>query len=364
MGTLSRAGEAGPGRASRPSAAHRAPAGSEVVLAVDGGGSKTDVVAIALDGSLVGHARGPGSNPQTRGWELAGPILDDVRGRVVSALDGARIRTTHVYLAGLDLPDELTAATAALRHWDVDGGAPDVLDNDLFALLRAGTLSPDAAAVVCGTGHQRARGPSGRRDRAVPGDRRRVRRLGWRRVPRQPGALARGPRGRRARTGDGTRVRRARCPRPRDGPRGHRGHPLRPPGPAGLQPALPRAVRGRGRRGRRRRRGSSRGRRRRSSCWRRSRSDDSASGRRRRAPCPSSSAAACSRRGTRCSSTRSSAASRARVPGAEPTWVTAPPVLGAGLAALESVGARPEALERYRAAVLSREFTSTAALIA
>jgi N-acetylglucosamine kinase-like BadF-type ATPase len=123
-----------------------------VVLAVDGGGSKTDVVAIALDGSLVGHARGPGSNPQTRGWDVAGPILDDVRNRVVRELDGRRVLTTHVYLAGLDLHDELVAAAAALAHWDADGGAPDVLDNDLFALLRAGTLSPDAVAVVCGTG--------------------------------------------------------------------------------------------------------------------------------------------------------------------------------------------------------------------
>jgi N-acetylglucosamine kinase-like BadF-type ATPase len=123
-----------------------------VVLAVDGGGSKTDVVAIALDGTLVGHARGPGSNPQTRGWEVAGPILDDVRDRVVRELDGREVLTTHVYLAGLDLHDEIVAATAALAHWDADGGAPDVLDNDLFALLRAGTLSPDAVAVVCGTG--------------------------------------------------------------------------------------------------------------------------------------------------------------------------------------------------------------------
>ena len=123
-----------------------------VVLAVDGGGSKTDVVAIALDGSIVGHARGPGSNPQTRGWAIAGPILDDVRSRVVRHLGERRILTTHVYLAGLDLHDELVAAEVALAHWAEDGGAPDVLDNDLFALLRAGTLSPDAAAVVCGTG--------------------------------------------------------------------------------------------------------------------------------------------------------------------------------------------------------------------
>lgn len=153
MGGLSRTGATGTSRASRPVAPPPTePAATDVVLAVDGGGSKTDVVAIGLDGTLVGHARGPGSNPQTRGWDLAGPILDDVRARVLRGLGDRRIRTTHVYLAGLDLHDELVAAEAALAHWDEDGGAPNVLDNDLFALLRAGTLSPDAAAVVCGTG--------------------------------------------------------------------------------------------------------------------------------------------------------------------------------------------------------------------
>lgn len=158
VGGLSRTDGAAVTRASRPvpPAAPAAPAaasaGDDVVLAVDGGGSKTDVVAIALDGTIVGHARGPGSNPQSRGWAVAGPILDDVRGRVVRHLGDRRILTTHVYLAGLDLDDELVAAEAALARWAEDGGAPDVLDNDLFALLRAGTLSPDAAAVVCGTG--------------------------------------------------------------------------------------------------------------------------------------------------------------------------------------------------------------------
>ncbi|WP_232832822.1 N-acetylglucosamine kinase [Curtobacterium sp. YC1] len=148
---MNRADATAPTGASRPPAPVLADP-ADVVLAVDGGGSKTDVVAIAIDGSIVGHARGPGSNPQTRGWAVAGPILDDVRARVVRGLGDRRIRTTHVYLAGLDLHDELVAATAALAHWTDDGGGPAVLDNDLFALLRAGTLSPDAAAVVCGTG--------------------------------------------------------------------------------------------------------------------------------------------------------------------------------------------------------------------
>lgn len=364
MGTLSRAGAAGASRSSRPSApaAPAAPAAPEVVLAVDGGGSKTDVVAIALDGTLVGHARGPGSNPQTRGWELAGPILDDVRGRVVSALDGARIRTTHVYLAGLDLPDELTAATAALRHWEADGGAPDVLDNDLFALLRAGTLSPDAAAVVCGTGINalavRADGETARFPAIgdVSGDWGGGAYLGnralWHAARADDG---RGPATALASAvpaalGLGTvrevteaihfgrldqRVFNRLCPVlfevAADGDAVAAAVVARQAeeivllasvalGRLGLgtSPALP-------------------------------------------VPVVLGGGVLAARHPMLVDAVVSGL--RSRVPGAVPTWVTSPPVLGAGLAALESVGAQPEALERYRAAVLSREFTSTAALI-
>lgn len=354
MGALSRADGAGPSRASSPTV-------PEVVLAVDGGGSKTDVVAIALDGTLVGHARGPGSNPQTRGWELAGPILDDVRGRVVDALDGARIRTTHVYLAGLDLPDELTAATAALAHWDADGGAPDVLDNDLFALLRAGTLSPDAAAVVCGTGINalavRADGASARFPAIgdVSGD--------W------GGGAYLGNRAlwHAARAEDGR------------GP----ATALVQAVPAALGLDTVRAVTEAVHFGRLDQRVFNR------LCpvlFEVAASGDTVAARvvaRQAEEIVLLASVALERLGLGASAAVPVVLGggvlaarhpllvdavvgglRERVPGAEPTWVTAPPVLGAGLAALESVGASAEALERYRAAVLSRSFASTTALIA
>src|SRR5207248_1606270 len=43
----------------------------EVVVAVDGGGSKTDVVVASTSGDLIAHARGPGSNPQVLGLSEA-----------------------------------------------------------------------------------------------------------------------------------------------------------------------------------------------------------------------------------------------------------------------------------------------------
>nr|WP_218853528.1 BadF/BadG/BcrA/BcrD ATPase family protein [Schumannella luteola] len=130
-----------------------------IVLAVDGGGSKTDVVAIDLDGRVVGHARGDGTNPQTKTWASSRPTLDALRSAALTAaagdvvgLDERRIVATHVYLAGLDLAEELDEGARELAHWSNADGSPAVVDNDLFALLRSGTLSPDAAVVVCGTG--------------------------------------------------------------------------------------------------------------------------------------------------------------------------------------------------------------------
>lgn len=120
---------------------------SPVVVAVDGGGTKTDVAAVRLDGSLVGRVRGPGSNPQVIGLAPAVRLLGEL---VQAAAGDAPIVASGLFLSGLDLPREVAAMTAALdeQQWAVD----PLIDNDLFALLRTGTAEPDAVAVICGTG--------------------------------------------------------------------------------------------------------------------------------------------------------------------------------------------------------------------
>ena len=124
------------------------------VLAIDGGGSKTDVVVVNADGAVLAHAQGPSSQPQVVGLPAAIAVLDELVGKVSAAV----ARTDQlpvadhaaVYLAGLDLPQELAAVREQVdqRFW----GRETVVANDTFALLRAGTESPDAVAVVCGTG--------------------------------------------------------------------------------------------------------------------------------------------------------------------------------------------------------------------
>jgi N-acetylglucosamine kinase-like BadF-type ATPase len=134
--------EAGEERAGR----HEGP--QPVIVAVDGGGSKTDAVAVTLDGRVVRTARGPGSSPQNEGLDASVGLVD----RLVREVAGeAPVVRTGLYLSGLDLPGELAEYRAAASAQPWASGGLDV-DNDLFALLRAGTDERDAVAVICGTG--------------------------------------------------------------------------------------------------------------------------------------------------------------------------------------------------------------------
>jgi N-acetylglucosamine kinase-like BadF-type ATPase len=120
-----------------------------LVIAVDGGGSKTDAVGLDLDGTVVASARGTTSSPHLIGMPEAVALVDGLIADILDQTGGRPIAQTNVYLSGLDLPAEVNAFRAEIAGlaW-----ADAVVDNDLFALLRAGTNAPDAVAVVCGTG--------------------------------------------------------------------------------------------------------------------------------------------------------------------------------------------------------------------
>ncbi|MCU1472964.1 N-acetylglucosamine kinase [Amnibacterium sp.] len=127
----------------------------EVAIAVDGGGSKTDVVALDAAGTILAHARGTGSNPQVAGLPAAMRVIGDAVERVREEAGPHRLVRFGLYLAGLDLPAEIAAFRGALAEAAWAAGVPEdavVTDYDLSALLEAGTDSPDAVAVVCGTG--------------------------------------------------------------------------------------------------------------------------------------------------------------------------------------------------------------------
>ncbi|MEU8823280.1 BadF/BadG/BcrA/BcrD ATPase family protein [Streptomyces sp. NPDC048636] len=131
-------------------------AGGRAVLAIDAGNSKTDIALVALDGAVLGTARGGGFRPPVVGAEQAVGALAPLVARAALTAGGpgpARIGHISACLANADLPaeeEELTDALAA-RRW----GAGVTVANDTFALLRAGVADagePTGVAVVCGAG--------------------------------------------------------------------------------------------------------------------------------------------------------------------------------------------------------------------
>lgn len=127
---------------------------SDLVLAIDGGNSKTDVMLVARDGTPLSRVRGPGSPPQTVGMQRG---LDTFEGLIVEAARQAGYpgtapfaAHTSAYLAGADLPKEEQFLQEAItaRGWS----ATTMVANDTFALLRAGSPTGTGAAVVCGAG--------------------------------------------------------------------------------------------------------------------------------------------------------------------------------------------------------------------
>lgn len=120
-----------------------------LVIAVDGGGSKTDAVALELDGTVVAEARGATSSPHVIGMRGSAELVSTLIGRLLDETGPRPIVAANLYLSGLDLPTEIEEFRLAIAGTPWSGAT---VDNDLFALLRAGTGEPDAVAVVCGTG--------------------------------------------------------------------------------------------------------------------------------------------------------------------------------------------------------------------
>jgi len=123
------------------------------VLAVDGGNSKTDVALLADDGRLLAAVRGPTTSHQQVGVERAmdglAALVAETRTRAgVAAGDPADV---GVYcLAGADTPGDIRMLTSELAEQGF--ARQDLLRNDTFAALRAGTDRGWGVVVICGQG--------------------------------------------------------------------------------------------------------------------------------------------------------------------------------------------------------------------
>jgi N-acetylglucosamine kinase-like BadF-type ATPase len=123
-----------------------------VVVGVDGGGTKTDVVVADLDGRTLGTAQAGPTN-----WESVGTdrMVAEVGRGIDAALGAAGARRHEVAaaafgLAGVDWASDHDRVDAALARLGLPG--PRVVANDSLVALRAGCSRPWGIVSSVGTG--------------------------------------------------------------------------------------------------------------------------------------------------------------------------------------------------------------------
>ena len=136
------------------------------MLAVDGGGSKTDVALVSAKGDVLGVARGPTCSHELVGL---GGVVGALRPTVEAALrqagvvaDNGPVADVGAFaLSGADLPSDDRRLLRVLRTTEWTGS--ELVANDTFAVLRAGTDRGWGIGVVCGSGiNCTGVGPDGR----------------------------------------------------------------------------------------------------------------------------------------------------------------------------------------------------------
>jgi N-acetylglucosamine kinase-like BadF-type ATPase len=126
------------------------------VLAIDGGGSKTDVALVAPDGTMLAKVRGPSTSAARQDLDTSMSVLAEL----VASLRATAGRTTGLVaqhtvacMTNADLPEEeeRLAAAIAARGWSHTVQAA----NDTYAVMRSGLDGGPpywGVAVVCGSG--------------------------------------------------------------------------------------------------------------------------------------------------------------------------------------------------------------------
>jgi N-acetylglucosamine kinase-like BadF-type ATPase len=128
---------------------------SDVVFAVDGGNSKTDLALVRSDGAVLSLVRGPLSSPHHLGLEGSLEVLRELWERAVAEAQLAQVNgpiaaVGRLCMAGVDFPaeEEVLQERIAALGW----ARRTSVANDTYAVLWAGTDHGWGVGVVCGAG--------------------------------------------------------------------------------------------------------------------------------------------------------------------------------------------------------------------
>ena len=126
-----------------------------LVLALDGGNSKTDLALVRADGEVVALVRGPLSSPHHIGLDGSLAVIDELLAQALHEAgiangDAPVAQVGQLFLAGVDFPSEVDQMQEALAARRLAERV--TVGNDTLAVLRAGTVHGWGVGVVCGAG--------------------------------------------------------------------------------------------------------------------------------------------------------------------------------------------------------------------
>jgi N-acetylglucosamine kinase-like BadF-type ATPase len=128
---------------------------SEIVVAVDGGNSKTDLALVRRDGAVLSLVRGPLSSPHHLGVDGSIDVLQALFDEAVA--EAGLVRTNgpiaaagQLCMAGVDFPAE--EQELERRVTELQWASTTSVANDTYAVLWSGTRHGWGIGLVCGAG--------------------------------------------------------------------------------------------------------------------------------------------------------------------------------------------------------------------
>jgi len=88
----------------------------EMILAVDGGATKTDLTVRTRNGIVLFNGKGEGSNYQTAGLEKVKEVLSELLNEVKNIYPEMRVDIAVFALAGIDSLQDKTIVTAMIQN--------------------------------------------------------------------------------------------------------------------------------------------------------------------------------------------------------------------------------------------------------
>lgn len=123
-----------------------------MILAIDGGGTKTDLGIFDLEGHILYRTMGPGCSHQSLGIHTYEEVIKMLLEEALSAihLSKENITYAHLGLTGADTEEDFDKLNRATKH--LLGQIPFTIENDAWLILRSGLKEPHGAVCISGTG--------------------------------------------------------------------------------------------------------------------------------------------------------------------------------------------------------------------